>query len=105
MNLSLVAELQRLAPFGAGNPPPVLGAWGVMVGGEPRRLGREGKHLSFYVRQGSAAFRVIAFGKGELAGQLSRCETVDLAFTPQVNSYRGKDSVELNACHIRCHCQ
>jgi single-stranded-DNA-specific exonuclease len=97
----LVDELQRLAPFGKGNPPPVIGAQGVLVGGEPRRIGRKGKHLSFYARQGQRAFRVVAFGMGELAAALDGNTPIDLAFTPQINTFRGKRAVELVARDIR----
>lgn len=97
----LVDELQRLAPFGKGNPPPVLGAQGVLVGGEPRRIGRNGKHLSFYARQEQRALRVVGFGMGELAAALDGNTPIDLAFTPQINTFRGKQAVELLARDIR----
>ena len=97
----LVDELQRLAPFGKGNPAPVVAAQGVLVGGEPRRIGRQGKHLSFYARQGQRAFRVVAFGMGELATALDGNTPIDLAFTPQLNTFRGKRAVELVARDIR----
>jgi len=97
----LADELQRLAPFGKGNPAPVVAAQGVLVGGEPRRIGRKGKHLSFYARQGQHAFRVVAFGMGELAAALDGNTPIDLAFTPQINTFRGKRAVELVARDIR----
>jgi len=97
----LAVELQRLAPFGKGNPPPILAAQGVLVGGEPRRIGRSGKHLSFYARQGERALRVVAFGMGELASGLDGSAPIDVAFTPQINTFRGKQAVELIARDIR----
>jgi len=97
----LVCELQRLSPFGKGNPAPVLAAQGVFVGGEPRRMGRSGKHLSFYSRQGQRALRVVAFGMGGLAAKLNGSTPIDVAFTPQINTFRGKQAIELIARDIR----
>jgi single-stranded-DNA-specific exonuclease len=49
-----VQEMGRLAPFGEGNPPPVLLARRCRVVGEVRR-GRRGS--SFFIRQGDVALR------------------------------------------------
>ncbi|MFP4057444.1 MAG: single-stranded-DNA-specific exonuclease RecJ [Candidatus Brocadiia bacterium] len=98
----LVRELERLAPYGEGNPPPVLVASDVLVAGVPRLMGRQGQHLSFYARQGEASFRAVGFGMGELFEEIAGGNvTCDIAFTPQVNAYRGLDELELRLHDLR----
>ena len=44
ISLELVADLERLAPFGAGNPPLVLASRDLTLVSH-RRVGRNGEHL------------------------------------------------------------
>jgi len=43
----------------------------------------------------------VAFGMGELASGLDGSAPIDVAFTPQINTFRGKQAVELIARDIR----
>src|SRR5439155_203056 len=56
----LLAQIDRLEPYGAQNPRPKFLAADLEVVGEPRRIGGGERHLTFRVRQGSTAVRVIA---------------------------------------------
>lgn len=57
-----VAGLERLAPFGAGNPAPLfLVENAVLEGIYPLS---EGKHVRLRLRQGGAALNAVYFGKG-----------------------------------------
>ncbi len=98
LNVAVVRELERLEPLGEGNPPPVLASHDVEVAGEVRRLGREGKHLSFYANQGGSALRVIAFGMGERAAELTQIRHgCSLAYTPKLSTFRRSEpEVELH---------
>jgi len=98
LDLALADALARLAPHGMGNPEPVLLARGLQVMRFPRRVGRN--HLKMRVRQAGAAGPVldsIGFNLGELAAVLDRPTPprVDLAFTPERNSWNGRDSLQL----------
>jgi len=94
---SLVGELDRAGPFGQGNPAPLLAARGTNVGGTVKRIGSQGQHLTFYVRQNSSAFRAVAFGMGERYDELVEGVkgSVDIAFVPFINEWRGNRNVEL----------
>lgn len=92
----LVAEIHRLAPFGEGNPSPVLSSRLVEVVGNPRRMGKKGEHSSFVVRQDQATLRAVAFGRGDLVETLQRGARVALAYELEVNRYAGTESVELH---------
>ncbi|MBI3191141.1 MAG: single-stranded-DNA-specific exonuclease RecJ, partial [Pedosphaera parvula] len=92
---AVVREVGRLAPHGAGNPEPVLAAKDVRIAGEPRLMGKKGDHLSFFVAQGESSVRAVGFGMGELYEPLLRADTCSIAFTPQINEWNGRTSVEL----------
>ncbi|HLY73562.1 MAG TPA: single-stranded-DNA-specific exonuclease RecJ [Planctomycetota bacterium] len=93
---SVVRELERLAPHGPGNPVPLLVASHVRVAGEPRLMGKKNDHLSFYLMQEGKSVRVVGFGMGELYEPLKKARSVSVAFTPQINSWQGNESVELH---------
>jgi single-stranded-DNA-specific exonuclease len=92
----LLQSVGQLEPYGAGNPPPVFLAGGLQVVGEPRRLGNGERHLAFVVRQGQTQLRAVAFGMAdrqqELLAQAGKC---CLVFTPKINEWQGRRSVEL----------
>ncbi len=92
---SVVREVGRLAPHGAGNPEPVLAARDVRIAGEPRLMGKKGDHVAFFVRQGETTIRAVGFGMGEIFEKLLKAEKCSLAFRPQINEWRGTTSVEL----------
>jgi single-stranded-DNA-specific exonuclease len=92
---SVARELERLAPHGPGNPEPLLVASHVQVAGEPRLMGKRSDHLSFYLKQNGASVRAVGFGMGELFDPVRKARSLSVAFTPQINSWQGKDSVEL----------
>src|SRR5579884_4275228 len=84
LSVDLVAQLDRLGPFGVGNPAPVLVARGVRaVAG---RLVGNGEHLSLTVTDGSAVVDAIGFQLGPWIDLLTLTEArVDVAFVPEVD--------------------
>ena len=98
----VVRELSRLAPHGEGNPVPVLVARGVKVAGEPRLMGRRGDHLSFLVSDGAGkSVRAVGFKMGDLFDSVKQAHKLSLAFTPQINEWQGRETVELHLVDIK----
>ena len=94
LGLDLCAELQRLAPFGIGNPGVVLLVDGCEVA-EPSTVG-DGKHLRFRVRhRGRDAGSAIAFGMGGQLDRFRREERYDVAFRLQENRWNGTVAPQL----------
>lgn len=60
LGLGLAEELERLAPFGHGNPQPALLVPGARVG-DVRAMGEEGAHARFTLSAGGARARAVAF--------------------------------------------
>ncbi len=94
LTLELAQELDRLAPFGLGNPEPTLLVASVEATGAST-VG-EGKHLRFRVRQqdrdgGSA----IAFGLGAQLDRLQEAARFDLAFRLKENRWNGTIAPQL----------
>jgi single-stranded-DNA-specific exonuclease len=62
LTLGLAEELERLAPFGQGNPPVSLLVPAALLA-DPRPLG-EGRHVAFTLAAGGARSRCVCFGAG-----------------------------------------
>ncbi len=95
---SVVEHLERLAPFGQGNPRPLVAVRGCQVLTPPQRLGRNGATVSFLIGQNDSRLRCVGFGMGDLADALSGIHTVDLVGSPVLNRFNGRTNVEM---HLR----
>jgi single-stranded-DNA-specific exonuclease len=97
LTLGLAQDLDRLEPYGNQNQPPVFLAGGLQIVGEPRRMGKGERHISFQVRQQNTTLRAVAWSMAdrvpELMAEGGQC---CLAFTPAVNEWQGRKSVELH---------
>ena len=58
-------------------------------------VGSEGRHLRVSVRRGDCRVNGIGFHLGALAGRFKVGDTVSLAFQMDINTYQGKQSVQL----------
>ena len=94
----MVRALEALEPTGCGNPSPVFLLRGAELQ-ESRRVGRDGSHLKLSLLEGGAVLGGIAFGLGDLADQPLR--QVDALFTPGVNEYAGRRSLQLQVRALR----
>jgi single-stranded-DNA-specific exonuclease len=92
---SLVRDLDRLGPFGPGNPRPLLCLRKLEVAAAPKRVGKTGDHLQLQLRQDKRMIKCIGFGFGKLEDQLRVGTFVDLAGEPTINEWNGRVSVEL----------
>ncbi|MGQ9909108.1 MAG: single-stranded-DNA-specific exonuclease RecJ [Candidatus Flexifilum sp.] len=89
---ALAAEIERLAPFGAGNPPLTLAVRDVSVVAD-RVIGRGGEHRLLTIRDGDGAMaRVLWWDAG--AAELPY-DRFDLALTARARDYRGQPEVQL----------
>lgn len=96
LTVKLVKDLDRLEPYGCENDAPMFLAGDLRVDGEPRKVGNGERHLSFRVRQGDICLKAIAFGMADRAEELmSAGGACSLAFTPKINEYQGRWSVDL----------
>jgi single-stranded-DNA-specific exonuclease len=93
LTLELCEELERLAPFGLGNPSVTLLAIGCSLS-ELGAVG-DGKHLRLAVTAGGARSGAIAFGRGPALDRYRRLGDYDVAFRLQANAWNGTVTPQL----------
>jgi single-stranded-DNA-specific exonuclease len=94
LTLGLATELERLAPFGLGNPDVTLLVPGCEAV-QPGVVGK-GKHLRFRVRQGGRdAGSAIAFGLGAQLDRMRRPVRYDVACRLKENRWNGTVAPQL----------
>lgn len=102
LTLDTVRQIERLAPFGNGNPRPVLCATDCRVGAPPRQMGNGGRHLCLELVQHNVRMRAVAFGRGEHADELGQLGgPLEVAFQPVINHFNGRSRVELHITEWR----
>lgn len=92
LSLALVDDLERLAPFGAGNPPLTLATRDLMLVAQ-KTLGRDGRHLLMTVedRDGTQQSAVWWRWNGAPLPE----GRFDLAYTVRANDYRGRRELQI----------
>jgi single-stranded-DNA-specific exonuclease len=93
LTLGLCEELERLAPFGLGNPSVTL----LAVGAELSDLAAigEGKHLRLAVKAAGTRSGAIAFGRGQALDRYRRPARYDVAFRLSANHWNGTVTPQL----------
>jgi single-stranded-DNA-specific exonuclease len=98
LGLDMAEELERLAPFGMGNPPPTLLVPCALLD-NARALG-EGRHVAFTLSAGGARSRAVCFGAGSrLPAQPG--EPIEAAVRLEVNRWNGSVEPRLVLKHAR----
>ena len=93
LTLGLCEELERLAPFGIGNPNVTLLAVGCELS-ELDAVGN-GKHLRLAVTAGGARSGAIAFGRGAALDRYRNPGRYDVAFKLDANRWNGTVTPQL----------
>ncbi len=91
----VVQDIQRLAPFGSGNPRPRFATGWLNVSGEPRTVGKNGDHLQFALTDGTHTLKSIAFKQKERIQALCDHRRCRVAFEPILNTFNGRTTVEM----------
>jgi single-stranded-DNA-specific exonuclease len=98
VTLELADELDRLAPFGEGNPPVHLMAPGVQLVSSVN-IGRGGRHRRLVVADTSGTSRQVLWWNAE--DHPEPPSVFDLAFVPRVNDYKGTRTLQLEWLGLR----
>ncbi|MBI4426632.1 MAG: single-stranded-DNA-specific exonuclease RecJ [Candidatus Kerfeldbacteria bacterium] len=95
INWELVADVERLAPFGVAAPRPTFVSRGVGVVWV-NTVGKDGQHLRLHVTHAtSEVHKTIGFRFGTWVEQLQPGDAVDLVFEVGVNEWNGNREIEL----------
>jgi single-stranded-DNA-specific exonuclease len=98
LTLDRVTELQRLKPFGQGNPAVRLFACGMTHRRPLQRIGADRQHVKMWLAHGAATLEAVWWGAGN---ELLPVGRFDLAFTPRLNEFNGRRSVQLQVLDWR----
>lgn len=93
INLENVQSLDILEPHGTGNPSPIFALTGATVLNFSRVGG--GRHTRLQLRKGGVILDGIFFSTTPRDAQLVPDSKLDLAFTLQINEFRGNRTVQL----------
>ena len=99
LSMENVAALQLLEPCGTANPRPLLAMTAARLQSVTPIGG--GKHLRLTLLKAGHAFDCVFFSCTLDALPVRPGEWVDAAFCPQINSFRGRSSVQLLITDIR----
>ena len=92
LDLSLVDEISKLEPFGASNPSPTFCITNAILK-KKMLMGSEKNHLKLFVEKDAKEFQCVRWSLGDIA--LLEKDTLDIAFSPQINEYNGDISLQL----------
>jgi len=99
LNEENIMALDQLEPCGAGCPKPIFYMDGMLVD-QLSEVGG-GKHLRLRLSRDGHSFGAIFFSTTALRSGIAVGDRVEVAFTPQINEFRGNRSVQLNLVDIR----
>ena len=102
MTIPNVESLDILEPCGNGCPKPVLMMKNLLI--ERIHLVGGGRHMRLRLRSGRYTLGAIYFSVCSESAAVQPGDLVDVAFTPQINEYRGERSVQMNVLDIRPSC-
>lgn len=97
LNLEVMKQLEMLAPFGEGNPRPVLSCSGVELDEPAKKMGAGDRHLTVKLRQGTKVIRGVAFNAGDWCDEINAADgPLEIAYRPVINEFRGFRKVEVH---------
>ena len=99
LTLDGVEGLDLLEPYGSGNPKPVFSLSGCLITALSEVGG--GRHLKLKLAAAGRSFDAIFFSATAAQAAVAVGDRIDVAFTPQVNEYRGWRTVQLQVCDLR----
>ena len=94
MDVSVIEELDKLKPFGPGNPVPLFICRNVHIE-KARNVGKKNEHLKLVVSSMETEVDCIGFRLAEKISSLKQGDCADLLFSPQINEWNGTRKVQL----------
>jgi single-stranded-DNA-specific exonuclease len=92
LGVEQIEELARLAPMGQGNPTVRFALRGLSHRMRPRPMGRDNQHVKLSLTDGRQTLEAVWWNGGNAVWPENR---FDIAFTPEINDYKGRRSVQL----------
>lgn len=90
----IVKELDILEPFGEANRRPIFVYKNLKI--DSIRALSDGKHLKLTLKDGNILVNAIGFNMGDLSKEYTIGDKVDIAGMLEINSFNGRDFVQIN---------
>ncbi len=93
ITMNLLSALSMLEPFGAGNPQPCFGLYGVRI--DEIASVSDGKHIRMMISKNNTRTSVVYFGMPEKMFPYERGDIVDLAVNLDKSYYNGEARISV----------
>ena len=101
LSLGLLEEWEQFAPFGHSNPEPRFASQNLFIC-EAKRIGKDMSHLKMRIRaEAMDPTDCIAWGQGDWADRAGPGDYLEAVYTPQVNEWNGRRSLQFNIKELR----
>ncbi len=97
LSMDLLEEMEKLRPFGSGNPEPVFGLRDVRAF-DVRPMGREGRHVRLRIRDDCGEIGAVAWNRDPADFASDR---LDVAVRIRADTYRGPGEIRLEVEAVR----
>lgn len=94
INIKTARMMGALEPFGCGNETPIFSLSGARIA-QIGTMGADGRHLRMQLYSGEYVFNAVGFGMGEYCELLNAGDAVNVAFSLNINTFRGNESLQL----------
>ncbi|MGL6247517.1 MAG: single-stranded-DNA-specific exonuclease C-terminal domain-containing protein, partial [Culicoidibacterales bacterium] len=94
ISIEAIRALELLAPFGMGNPKPVVCIPQIDVN-DAKTMGAENKHLKMVIMQAEQSLDVVGFQQGDLLEVVQSGVNFDVIGTLNINTWRNVDKPQL----------
>lgn len=101
INEDLVKNLEKIAPFGEGNPVPIFVSRDLVIA-DVLKMGTNEQHLKLRLTNGrSGILNALGFGRAEEWKNLTVGDRIDLVYTLEMNRYNGRSETQLKILDIK----
>ncbi len=93
-SLELARELEKLEPFGLGNPRPSFLSRTLSLKGPPRVMGKKENHLKARLGADGAVRECVGWDMAERAGELGP-GPIDIVYQIKTDNWRGEERIQM----------
>lgn len=97
INYQLAREVDKLSPYGSGNPVPVFASSGVNIVKGPDIQGQKNDTIAFKISQNNTTLPVVGFFKAHMYDYINahKDQPCSIAYELNLNSYFGSENIQL----------
>lgn len=98
LTIDFVKNLNKLEPFGEKNPSPIFSLKNAILR-DFKTIGANSNHLKLIIEKNNKQFESVLWGKSSI--DAIKDKKIDLAFSPQINTFMDKTSIQLEICDYK----